>query len=153
KQQSQIGKEILGVPTNEKTHRQTDKIPPQQESISGKACKRLRGSVLFTGNRIVNVIRLISIVSKILAQPTYQVPDTNHKQSYQNGSSDDVERLPKRRLDHSHKESRQKERYGCKHGPLSLQVLAPVRLKNLIYDSVPTSLSSNIPCPLRMWII
>src|SRR6476620_10281959 len=83
-------------------------------------------------------------MAKMLNQTLDQVPETGDKQNQQNCPSDDIERLPERRPNHRHQKRRQKKRDRRKDCPLTLHVLASVRLEDLIDDAVPTRLRRNV---------
>src|SRR5258706_7881547 len=138
------------MPTNEQPHSQANKIAHEEEGVRRKSSERLIGLTLFARNRVIDGVRFVRVMRDVFAQPANQMPHTHHEERNQNGLACHPERLPQGRLDHRHKERREKERNGGKDGALSFHVLAPVILEYLVDDPIPPRLGGYIAGPLRV---
>src|SRR3989442_5888352 len=101
----------------------------------------------------MNWVRLVSVLTKVFAQPGNQMPDARNEQRRKNRTADETKRLPQRRLDHSDEERGQKQRDRRKHCSLSRGIFAPIVLKDLIDDAIPTRLRCNVARALCVRII
>ena len=109
KQQRQIRKKVLGMPTDEEPNSQTQTVTANQESIGGESRERLSWTLPLLRNRIMHIIRPVSVVFEILSQSADQMPNTGHKKRDQNRPAGDPKRLPERGLDHGDEKGRKKE--------------------------------------------
>ena len=72
------------------------------------------------------------------------MPNADHKKSQDNGAAGVTENLPEMWPHKRNKKSRKEERYSGKHGSLALAVLASVPFEDLVNNSVPSRLGSQI---------
>src|SRR5205807_7708096 len=101
----------------------------------------------------MNRLRLVSVMPKVFAQASDQVPDPGDEQRRKNRPADKTKRLPQRWLDHGNKERREKQRHRGENGSLPRRIFAPIVLQDLIDDSIPTSLRGDVAGALRVRIV
>src|SRR6266566_430817 len=94
---------LLRMPTNNQAGANAKRIADQQECVSREAREWLFRFFLIPHYGILNQLRTIGIVRKILAQSRRQVPDADDKKSKDNRSAKVVESLPQMRFEHRHK--------------------------------------------------
>src|ERR1700687_3823657 len=141
------------MPADEKTNAEAYDITADQKCIGGEAREWLRRAILYTGNRVINVFRLVGIVPEVLAQPPRQVPDASHKKRYQHCASSYTERLPEWRFNHRHKKCGEKKRDGGENRALPLLVLSAIVFQNLVDYPIPARLGGDVAGALGVRII
>src|SRR5262249_20146948 len=150
--QPNIGKEILGMPTNEQPNTDADHITNDQKCVSRAATERLLGGLLTAHDRGLNRSGLVGVMSKVFSQPRDQMPAANHEKRNDNRPAGVIKNIPEMGLEHSEKERRQKKRNRREHSSLSLQVFASITVQHFIDYPVPTCLHRQIPSSAGMLI-
>lgn len=149
----ETGKELLRMPTDDKSYTNAKRISDQQERVSREPGKWLLRFFLVSHYGILNRLRSVGVMRKVLTQSGREMPDAYDKKSKNDCPSEVVKGFPEMRSDHRNKKRGEKQRDGGKNNALSLPTFLPVSFQNFIHNSIPAGLHRKISGALRMRIV
>src|ERR1700687_3384576 len=105
----------MPVPTNNQSKGNADSVTNEQESISRKWREWLLRFLAILHDRASDRFGTVSVMIKVFAQPSHQVPHANHKQRKHDRTAQVTEGFPQMRPNHGNKKCGKEQRYSRKH--------------------------------------